>query len=301
MTITIRPRWSLGRGKTLVPSRWQATPDHSCSTSCRGSRRGPARRLPRQVLFRRRQRQAAPWSRRRPRPGSLPASSPGPPPRRRSRQARPARRPCQDRVAAVGLASPTVDPMARSLPKLLFYWRLDARSPSPGLEVNHVPEWKRAGPRGIAHLVKVHLDDRLEEQVVPAASTDSPTLPLAGSPHGWALRRARALLRSCSERGSSRPAPATPPQPSTQPGSTWPASQLTPDRQSVQHTSRGWTPEPPGRSYGRRLRARMGLSERRPDEPHASQAGPGHDRDARSRRSAGDRHIRRRGVARSIG
>ena len=27
MTITIRPRWSLGRGKTLVPSRWQATAD----------------------------------------------------------------------------------------------------------------------------------------------------------------------------------------------------------------------------------------------------------------------------------
>jgi hypothetical protein len=25
MTITIRPRWSLGHGKTLVPSRWQAT------------------------------------------------------------------------------------------------------------------------------------------------------------------------------------------------------------------------------------------------------------------------------------
>jgi hypothetical protein len=25
MTITIQPRWSLGRGKTLVPSRWQAT------------------------------------------------------------------------------------------------------------------------------------------------------------------------------------------------------------------------------------------------------------------------------------
>jgi pimeloyl-ACP methyl ester carboxylesterase len=72
---------------------------------------------------------------------------------------------CQDRVAAVGLASPTVDPRARSLPKLLFYWRLDARSPSPGLERNHVPEWMRAGPRGIAHLVRVHLDDRIEEQV----------------------------------------------------------------------------------------------------------------------------------------
>src|SRR3954471_8903307 len=70
-----------------------------------------------------------------------------------------------ERVAAVGLASPTVDPKVRSLPKLLFYWRLDARAPSPGLEESHAPEWKRAGPRGIAHLIKVHLDDRLEDQV----------------------------------------------------------------------------------------------------------------------------------------
>jgi pimeloyl-ACP methyl ester carboxylesterase len=68
-------------------------------------------------------------------------------------------------VAAVGLASPTVDPRLRLLPKLLFYWRLDARAPSPGLEVSHAPEWKRAGPRGIAHLIKVHLDDRIEEQI----------------------------------------------------------------------------------------------------------------------------------------
>jgi pimeloyl-ACP methyl ester carboxylesterase len=69
------------------------------------------------------------------------------------------------RVAAVGLASPTVDPIARSLAKLLYYWRLDSRSPSPGLEENHIPEWKRAGPRGIAHLLRVHLRDPLEEQV----------------------------------------------------------------------------------------------------------------------------------------
>lgn len=72
---------------------------------------------------------------------------------------------CPTRVAAVALASPTIDPMARSLPKLLFYWRLDARAPSPGLELNHIPEWKRAGARGIAHLVKVHLHDRIEQQV----------------------------------------------------------------------------------------------------------------------------------------
>jgi len=69
------------------------------------------------------------------------------------------------RVAAVALASPTVDPRLRSLPKLLFYWRLDARAPSPGLEANHAPEWKRAGPRGVVHLLRVHVADRLEDQV----------------------------------------------------------------------------------------------------------------------------------------
>lgn len=74
-----------------------------------------------------------------------------------------------ERVAAVGLASPTVDPSVRSLPKLLFHWRLDARAPSPGLEQSHGPEWKRAGPRGVAHLVRVHLRDRLEEQVARLA------------------------------------------------------------------------------------------------------------------------------------
>jgi pimeloyl-ACP methyl ester carboxylesterase len=68
-------------------------------------------------------------------------------------------------VSAVGLASPTIDPSVRSLPKLLLHWRLDARAPSPGLEESHLPEWRRAGPRGIAHLIRVHLRDRLEEQV----------------------------------------------------------------------------------------------------------------------------------------
>src|SRR3954469_4207066 len=72
---------------------------------------------------------------------------------------------CPERVRAVGLASPTIDPSVRSLPRLLFHWRLDARAPSPGLEQSHAPEWKRAGPRGGADLRRVHLRDRLEEQV----------------------------------------------------------------------------------------------------------------------------------------
>jgi pimeloyl-ACP methyl ester carboxylesterase len=82
-----------------------------------------------------------------------------------------------ERVAAVGLASPTVDPSVRSLPRLLVAWRLDGRTPSPGLERLHAAEWKRAGPRGIAHLVRVHLDDRLEHQV---ARLRMPVLALRG-------------------------------------------------------------------------------------------------------------------------
>jgi pimeloyl-ACP methyl ester carboxylesterase len=74
-----------------------------------------------------------------------------------------------DRVAAVGLASPTIDPVARPLPRLVYRWRLDARSPSPGLVENHIPEWRRAGVRGAAHLVRVHLADRIERQVARLA------------------------------------------------------------------------------------------------------------------------------------
>ena len=72
---------------------------------------------------------------------------------------------CPERVTAVGLASPTVDPTARTLARLVAHWRLDARTPSPGLQASHVPEWKRAGLRGGAHLVRVHLKDSLEDQV----------------------------------------------------------------------------------------------------------------------------------------
>jgi pimeloyl-ACP methyl ester carboxylesterase len=84
---------------------------------------------------------------------------------------------CPEGIRAVGLASPTIDPSVRSLPKVLFHWRLDARTPSPGLEESHAPEWKRAGPRGVAHLLRVHLRDRLEEQ---AARLTMPVLALRG-------------------------------------------------------------------------------------------------------------------------
>ena len=72
---------------------------------------------------------------------------------------------CPDRVAATVLASPTVDPKARSVPKALYYWRRDAQYPMPGLEENHRPEWHRAGFRQLVHLMRAHLRDRLEETV----------------------------------------------------------------------------------------------------------------------------------------
>jgi pimeloyl-ACP methyl ester carboxylesterase len=70
-----------------------------------------------------------------------------------------------NRVAALVLASPTIDPAYRSWPRVLFRWRLDGRFPMPGLEENHRPEWKRAGPRQLAHLISAHLRDRIEDMV----------------------------------------------------------------------------------------------------------------------------------------
>ena len=68
-------------------------------------------------------------------------------------------------VAGVVLASPTIDPVARGPVRLLIRWRLDGRHEPPGLTESHRPEWKRAGPRRLLHLVRVHLADELERTV----------------------------------------------------------------------------------------------------------------------------------------
>ncbi|HEV2782765.1 MAG TPA: alpha/beta hydrolase [Actinophytocola sp.] len=81
------------------------------------------------------------------------------------------------RVAAVVLASPTVDPKARSFPRALYYWRRDAKYPMPGLDESHRPEWKRAGARQLVRLIRVHLRDHLED-TVPRLS--QPLLVLLG-------------------------------------------------------------------------------------------------------------------------
>jgi pimeloyl-ACP methyl ester carboxylesterase len=98
------------------------------------------------------------------------------------------------RVAGVVLASPTVAPIARPLPRMLLRWRLDGRHEPPGLTGSHLREWRRAGVRGLLHLVRVHLRDRIEE-TVPALTV--PLLVLRGvddrlSTRAWAQGLAAA-------------------------------------------------------------------------------------------------------------
>lgn len=80
-------------------------------------------------------------------------------------------------IAALVLASPTVAPKARSVPRALYYWRQDSRYPMPGLSETHRPEWRRAGARKIVHLMRVHLRDHLEDVVV---NVKCPVLVLLG-------------------------------------------------------------------------------------------------------------------------
>lgn len=58
----------------------------------------------------------------------------------------------------------TVAPVARPLPRMLS-WRRDGRHEPPGLTGSHLREWRRVGLRGLTHLVRVHLRDRIEEGV----------------------------------------------------------------------------------------------------------------------------------------
>jgi pimeloyl-ACP methyl ester carboxylesterase len=80
-------------------------------------------------------------------------------------------------VAAVVLASPTVDPMARGLARLLIRWQLNGRREPPGLTESHLPEWKRAGFRRLLHTARVHLNDTLEDSV---GRLDVPVLVIRG-------------------------------------------------------------------------------------------------------------------------
>jgi pimeloyl-ACP methyl ester carboxylesterase len=93
-------------------------------------------------------------------------------------------------VAGLVLASPTVDPVARRLIPLLVRWQRDGRYEPPGLTESHKPEWKRAGPRRLVHLVQVHRHHALED---PLRRLGVPLLVICGhddqlSTADWARR-----------------------------------------------------------------------------------------------------------------
>lgn len=109
-----------------------------------------------------------------------------------------------DRVAALVLASPTVDPRYRTWPRVLLRWRLDARHPMPGLQQQHTPEWVRAGPRRLVHLVSVHLRDDPEPVL---AEVRCPVLVLRGVHDGLSRRAWATRLAATAARGSFRDMP----------------------------------------------------------------------------------------------
>jgi pimeloyl-ACP methyl ester carboxylesterase len=65
-------------------------------------------------------------------------------------------------VAGLMLASPTVDPAVRPFPRLALRFLQDGRIEPPGLTRTHLPEWRRAGPRRLAHLVRAALQNDIE-------------------------------------------------------------------------------------------------------------------------------------------
>jgi pimeloyl-ACP methyl ester carboxylesterase len=81
-------------------------------------------------------------------------------------------------VAGVVLASPTVDPIARGLIRVVLRWRLDGRYEPAGLTESHQPEWKRAGARRLVHLVRTHLRHTIED---PVSRLSVPLLVLRGA------------------------------------------------------------------------------------------------------------------------
>jgi pimeloyl-ACP methyl ester carboxylesterase len=102
------------------------------------------------------------------------------------------------RVAATVLASPTVDPKARSVPKALYHWRRDSRYPMPGLSDSHKPEWRRAGFGQLVHLMRAHLRDHLED-VVPRLR--GRVLVLLGAEDKLCTERWAAELAELAEHG----------------------------------------------------------------------------------------------------
>lgn len=61
------------------------------------------------------------------------------------------------------LISPTVDPQVRTAPRLFGRWLAGGRLERPGLTLEQVPDWYRAGPRRVLQVVRSALTVRIED------------------------------------------------------------------------------------------------------------------------------------------
>jgi pimeloyl-ACP methyl ester carboxylesterase len=80
-------------------------------------------------------------------------------------------------VKGLVLAAPTIDPAFRTWSRLIRRWRQDGKLEPPGMVATQIPEWKRAGPRRILHLVRALLHHDIEE---PLCRLTVPVLVLRG-------------------------------------------------------------------------------------------------------------------------
>jgi pimeloyl-ACP methyl ester carboxylesterase len=99
-------------------------------------------------------------------------------------------------VAGVVLAGPMLDPTVRRLLPLAAAWLRDGRRERVGLVRSQIPEWRRSGPRRLAHLVRVHraqvLADTVARLRVPVLVLRGRDDPLSTARWGRALA-AKAL------------------------------------------------------------------------------------------------------------
>jgi pimeloyl-ACP methyl ester carboxylesterase len=102
-----------------------------------------------------------------------------------------------DLIAGLVLASPTLDPKTQSWLRMLFWWKLDGRYPTPGLKEIHTPDRRRAGPRRLWHVIHVHLKDHLEDTI---PTLRMPVLVLRGESDRLCTEEwARGLAESAPE------------------------------------------------------------------------------------------------------
>jgi pimeloyl-ACP methyl ester carboxylesterase len=76
-----------------------------------------------------------------------------------------------EQLRRLALVSPTVDPQARTAPRLLGRWLAAGRLERPGLLAEQAPDWRAAGARRLVQVVRSALRVRIED-VLPRVTAE---------------------------------------------------------------------------------------------------------------------------------